>query len=160
MPDNPARVPSMVCHYAAYLRARAHVTPEVSVDGNRAEVHLGVGTKMLVAIFGYRKKTWSLRSVEVRRGEQTTTFTWGELAKGGGRVARPRAAGTCATGDQRRRGAANRRHAPRAAHHGDPGMNGERTPGPGLRAGRCCQVVLIMAGIACGAPLAAGGERA
>ena len=81
MPDSPARVPSMICHYAAYLRARAHVTPEVSVDGNRAEVRLGVGAKVIVAIFGYRKQNWSLRSVEVRRGEQATTFTRGELAK-------------------------------------------------------------------------------
>jgi hypothetical protein len=81
MPDSPARVPAMVCHYAAYLRARAHVMPEVSVDGNRAELSLGVGEKVLVAVFGCRKKNWSLRSVEIRRGEQTTTFTRGELAK-------------------------------------------------------------------------------
>jgi hypothetical protein len=81
MPDSPARVPAMVCHYAAYLRARAHVTPEVSVHGNRAEVCLGVGEKVLVAVFGCRKKNWSLRKVEVRRGEQATTFTRGELAK-------------------------------------------------------------------------------
>ncbi|HUY48802.1 MAG TPA: hypothetical protein VMV92_24310 [Streptosporangiaceae bacterium] len=81
MPDGPAHVPSMVCHYAVYLRARAHVMPEVSVDGDRAELRLGVGAKVLVAIFGYRKKTSSLRSVEVRRGAQTTTFTQGELAK-------------------------------------------------------------------------------
>jgi hypothetical protein len=81
MPESPAGVPSMVCHYAVYLRARAHVMPEVSVEGNRAEVRLGVGGKMLAAIFGCRKKTWSLRSVEVRRGEHATTFTQGELAK-------------------------------------------------------------------------------
>lgn len=81
MPDSPARVPSMVCRYAAHLRARAHVTPEISVNQNRAELRLGVGAKVLVAIFGYRKKNWSLRSVEVRRGEQTTTVTRGELAK-------------------------------------------------------------------------------
>lgn len=36
---------------------------------------------MLVAIFDCRKKNWSLRSVGVRRGEQATTFTRGELAK-------------------------------------------------------------------------------
>ncbi len=81
MPDSPARVPSMVCHYAAYLRARAHVTPEISVDQNRAEVRLGVGDKVLVTLFASRKRTWSLRSVEVRGGEQATTFTRGELAK-------------------------------------------------------------------------------
>ncbi len=82
MPDSPAPVPSMVCHYAAYLRARPHVTPETSVDGNRAELRLCVGGKMLVAVFGCRKKKWSLRSVEVRGGgEQATTYTRGELAK-------------------------------------------------------------------------------
>ena len=51
MPDSPAPVPAMLCHYAAYLRARAHVTPETSVDGNHAELRLGVGDKMLVAVF-------------------------------------------------------------------------------------------------------------
>jgi hypothetical protein len=157
MPDSPARVTSMVCHYAAYLRARAHVTPEVSVDGNRAEVRLGVGAKVLVAIFGYRKKNWSLRSVEVRRGEQATTFTRGELAKAVAALLGRRAPGTRATGGQRRLGAANRRRAPRAAYHGDPGMNGTRIPG--LSAGRCRRVIFTMAGMACGALLAAGGER-
>ena len=73
MPDSPARVPSMMCHYVAYLRARAHVTPGVSVDGNRAEVCLGAGDKVLVAVFGCRKQNWSLRSVEVRRGEEAAT---------------------------------------------------------------------------------------
>ncbi len=37
-------------------------------------------------------------------------------------------------------------------------MSGTRSPG--LSAGRCCRVILIMAGMACGALLAAGGERA
>jgi hypothetical protein len=36
-------------------------------------------------------------------------------------------------------------------------MSGERPSG--LRAGHCRSVVLIMAGMACGALLAAGGER-
>ncbi len=49
--------------------------------GNRAEVRLGVGAKVLVAVFGCCKQNWSLRGVEVRRGEQATTFTRGELAK-------------------------------------------------------------------------------
>jgi hypothetical protein len=80
MPDSPA-VPAIVCHYAAYLNARAHVAPGISVDGNRAELSLGVGEKVLVAVFGCRKKNWSLRSVEIRRGEKVATFTRGELAK-------------------------------------------------------------------------------
>lgn len=37
-------------------------------------------------------------------------------------------------------------------------MNGKRTPG--LSAGRCRRVILTMPGMACGALLAAGGERA
>jgi len=36
-------------------------------------------------------------------------------------------------------------------------MSGGRTPG--LNVGRCRRVILIMAGMECGAPLAAGGER-
>jgi hypothetical protein len=71
----------MVCHYAAYLRVWLHVTPETSVDGNRAELRLNFGKKVFVAVFGCRKKTWSLRHVEIRRGEQTARFTRGELAK-------------------------------------------------------------------------------
>ena len=81
MPDSPARVPAMVSHCAAYLQARAHVTPEISVDGNRAEIHLGAGEGVLVAVFGCRKRNWSLCSIEVRRGEQIATFTRGELAE-------------------------------------------------------------------------------
>jgi hypothetical protein len=81
MPDSPARVPAMISHCAAYLQARAHATPEISVDGNRAEIHLGVSEGVLVAVFGCRKRNWSLRSIEVRRSEQTTTFTRGELAE-------------------------------------------------------------------------------
>jgi len=71
----------LVCHHAAYLRAWLHVTPETSVDGNQAELRLHFGTKTFAAIFGCRKKTWTLRSIEVRRGEQTATFTRGELVK-------------------------------------------------------------------------------
>ena len=54
MPDSPARVPTMVSHCAAYLQARAHVTPEISVDGISAEIHLGAGEGVLVAVFGCR----------------------------------------------------------------------------------------------------------
>jgi len=83
MPESPspAHVPAVIGNYAAYLRARAHVTPEISVDGNRAELRLDAGEKVLVAVFGYRKRNWSLRSVEVWSGEQTAAFTRGELVK-------------------------------------------------------------------------------
>jgi hypothetical protein len=71
----------MVCHYAAYMRAWLHVTPEISLNGNQAELRLNFGKKMLVAAFGCRKKTWSLRHVEIRCGKQTATFTRNELAQ-------------------------------------------------------------------------------
>ena len=70
MPDDSTRIPAIICHYAAFFRTWAHATPEISVSGNRAEVCLGVGAKVLVAVFGCRKKNWSLRS-----------GTRGELAK-------------------------------------------------------------------------------
>ncbi|HCU94378.1 MAG TPA: hypothetical protein DHU96_17335 [Actinobacteria bacterium] len=81
MPDDSVPVPEMVRHYAAYMRAWLHVTPQTSVHGNRAELRLNFGSKMFVAVFGCRKKKWSLRHIEIRRGEQTATFTCGELAK-------------------------------------------------------------------------------
>jgi hypothetical protein len=80
VPDDSAPVPAIISHHAAYLRAWLHVTPQTSVDGNRAELRLNFGTKMFVAVFGCRKKTWSLRHIQIRRGEQTATFTPGELA--------------------------------------------------------------------------------
>lgn len=81
MPDDSTRIPAMVCHCAAFFRTWAHATPEISMSGNRAELRLGIGDKVLAAIFGCRKKTWSLRTVEVRHGEQATTFHRGELAQ-------------------------------------------------------------------------------
>jgi hypothetical protein len=81
VPDDSAHVPALICHYAAYLRAWLHVTPETSVHGNRAELRLNFGKKVFVAIFGCRKKTWSLHHVEIRRGGQTATFTCRDLAK-------------------------------------------------------------------------------
>ena len=41
MPDDPAAIPAIVCHYAAYVRARVHVPPETSVNGNQAECASG-----------------------------------------------------------------------------------------------------------------------
>lgn len=81
MPGNPAPIPAVVRHYAAYFRTWLQATPEISVHGNRAELRLNFGKKTFVAGFGCRKKTWSLRHAEIRRGEQTATFTRGELAK-------------------------------------------------------------------------------
>ncbi len=81
MPDDSSRIPAMVGHYAAYLRTWVRVTPEVNVNGSQAELLLRFGSKMFVAIFGCRKENWSLRRIEVRRGEQTATFSRSELAK-------------------------------------------------------------------------------
>jgi hypothetical protein len=81
VPDNATPLPAMLSHYAAYMRARARVTPQVRMNGHQADVRLNFGTATLVAVFGCRKKTWSLRSIQVHRGERTATFNRGELAK-------------------------------------------------------------------------------
>jgi hypothetical protein len=81
MPDTPARIPAMISHCAAYLQARAHATPEISMNGHQAKIHLSTGGGVLKAVFGCRKRNWSLRSIEVRRAGQITTFTHGELAE-------------------------------------------------------------------------------
>lgn len=81
MPDEPAPLPALIGHYAAFLRTWMQVTPETSIQGNRAELRLRFGAKTFVAIFARRKENWSLRNVEVRRGEHTVTFTRGELAQ-------------------------------------------------------------------------------
>ncbi|MGH3155364.1 MAG: hypothetical protein ACRDNF_02130 [Streptosporangiaceae bacterium] len=84
--DDPAAaesvsVPALVSHYVARLQTWVRVTPETSLTGNRAEVRLRFGEKVLVAVFGCRKKTWSLCRVEIRCGEQVAAFTRSELAK-------------------------------------------------------------------------------
>lgn len=81
MPDTSPPLPAIVRHYAAYLRAKAHITPEASVSGGKADVAISIGEKTLVLIFVLRKKKWSLRKVEVRHGHQTDSFTRDELAK-------------------------------------------------------------------------------
>jgi hypothetical protein len=81
VPDDSAAIPAMVSHYAVYLQAWLHASPETSAHGNRAELRLKSGKKMFVAVFGCRMKTRSLRHIEIRRGERTATFTRGELAK-------------------------------------------------------------------------------
>jgi hypothetical protein len=71
----------MVCHWAAYLRAWLHVTPQTSVHGNHPELRLRFGRKTFAAIFACRKQTWILHHIEIRRGEHTATFTRSELAQ-------------------------------------------------------------------------------
>jgi hypothetical protein len=81
VPGEPVPIPAMIRHYAAYLQTWVRVTPETSVSGNQAEVRLRFGRKVFVLAFACRKKSWSLRRIEIRHGEQTATFTRGELDK-------------------------------------------------------------------------------
>jgi hypothetical protein len=89
VPDDSAPLPAIICHYAAILRSWAYAAPETSVHGNRAELQLSLGSKIFAAIFGCRKKNWSLRRIEVRRGEETATFARGE---DGHSLSKPRSA--------------------------------------------------------------------
>jgi hypothetical protein len=81
VPGEPVPIPAMVRHYAAYLQTWVRVTPETSVSGNQAELRLRFGRKIFVLAFRCRKKSWSLHRIEIRHGEQTATFTRGELDK-------------------------------------------------------------------------------
>lgn len=81
MSGESASVPALVSHYAAFLQTWIRVTPETTLNGNQAEVRLLFGDKVFVAVFGCRKKTWSLRRVEIRSGQQAATFTRSELTK-------------------------------------------------------------------------------
>jgi hypothetical protein len=79
--DESTSVPALVSHYVARLQTWLQMTPETSLNGNRAEVRLRFSDRVFVAVFGCRKKTWSLRSIEIRRGKQAAAFTRSELAK-------------------------------------------------------------------------------
>jgi len=75
-------MPSIVSQYAAYLRARAHKTPEITVNGDQAEARVSIGDRELILLFrSSRKNEWVLRSAEVRHGAQTATFARGQLMK-------------------------------------------------------------------------------
>jgi hypothetical protein len=78
----PAPVPEVVGRYAAYLRAKMHVTAEITVNTDRADVRVVTGDCALVLVFRCRgHDEWSLRSGGVQRGAQTTTFARGQVAK-------------------------------------------------------------------------------
>jgi hypothetical protein len=79
---NSAQGPALVRNYAAYLRAKAQVTPETTVSGDRAEVRASVGDSVLVLVFRCSSQDdWSLRRAEVQRGEQTATFACGQVVQ-------------------------------------------------------------------------------
>jgi anti-sigma regulatory factor (Ser/Thr protein kinase) len=52
MPGNSAAVPSVVSRYAAYPRAKAHVVPETTVNGDQAGVRVSIGDAALVLLSG------------------------------------------------------------------------------------------------------------
>ena len=79
MTDRPARVPAIVRHYAAYLHARAYITPRISIDANRAELSLDISDKVLVAVFGCRKRTGryaASKSATVNRPPRSPAASW------------------------------------------------------------------------------------
>jgi hypothetical protein len=79
--DGSPQVPAVVSQYAAYLRAKAQVTPEITVNGDRADVRISIGDSAIVLAFRCPgNKEWALHSAEVQRGTQTATFTRGQLA--------------------------------------------------------------------------------
>jgi hypothetical protein len=79
--DVAPSIPAIVRHHAAILAAWSHATPEISVQGSRAELRLSLGPRTFVAVFGRRKRNWSARGIEIRSGEHTAAFARGELAR-------------------------------------------------------------------------------
>jgi hypothetical protein len=88
-PEPPAQevtedpVPQVVAAYAAYLRSRTGLVPEVTVEGEDAHLTLTVEAtaKTFVLTFNGHKKDWLPRSAEIRQGETTIkTYTRGQFA--------------------------------------------------------------------------------
>jgi hypothetical protein len=81
MSGEPVCIPVTIRRYADYLRIRTKATPDTSINGDQAELRLQVGDNVLLLVFGYREKQWSLRSGEINSGdERIATFRCGELA--------------------------------------------------------------------------------
>ena len=79
---DPGPVPQVVGSYASYLRAKAHIQPETTVDGGQAVMNVSNGASTLTLLFRcHGERQWSLRSAEVRRGEQATAFYRGEITQ-------------------------------------------------------------------------------
>lgn len=76
----PASVPQVVASYATYLRTRTGASPATSVTGDHAALTLSIGDRILVLAFECQRREWSLRSAEVRNGDQATAFARGKLA--------------------------------------------------------------------------------
>jgi hypothetical protein len=79
--DTPPTIPTIVAHYAAYLRAKTKLNTEISMKGDEASLTIGSDDRHLTLAFTRRKQKWLLRRIEVRRGDETRSFTQGELAK-------------------------------------------------------------------------------
>jgi hypothetical protein len=65
----PDAVPQVIASYAAYLQAKAHGAPAVTMAGDRAEIRVQVGSKSLVLALRCRRGEWALHGSELRWGE-------------------------------------------------------------------------------------------
>ncbi|MFI5067770.1 MAG: hypothetical protein ACHP9Z_27825 [Streptosporangiales bacterium] len=75
-------VPQVAGSYAGYLRAKAHIQPETRVGGGQAVVNVSNGASTLTLLFRcHAEQEWSLRSAEVRRGDQAKAFHRGEITQ-------------------------------------------------------------------------------
>ena len=79
--DMPPAIPAIAAHYGAYLRAKTKLSPETIMKDGQAILTIGQDERVLTLIFLCRKRKWSMRCIEIRRGEDTASFTEGDLAK-------------------------------------------------------------------------------
>lgn len=80
VPVDHAPIPQVVASYATYVQIRTGATPQITVTGEHAELAVSIADKTLTLAFDCRRG-WSLHGTEVRRGEQTTAYSRGQLAE-------------------------------------------------------------------------------
>lgn len=79
--QKPPAPPAIVVHFGAYLRAKTKLSPEIRLKDNEASLTVSTGDRHLMLLFRRRKQRWLVRRFEVKRGDEITSFTQGELAK-------------------------------------------------------------------------------
>src|SRR5437899_2984881 len=78
VPETPRPLPTTVAGYAAYLRVRTGLCPEVSVNDDNTVLTVTHVSTALTLVLTCRKNTWELDRIEASRDGQSTPFAQGE----------------------------------------------------------------------------------
>ena len=77
--DSLSDAPKTVARYAAYLWAKADLTPEIRMDKDKTVLTASCAGGALMLTFTRQQKMWVLRGIEARRGEETARFSQGQV---------------------------------------------------------------------------------